>query len=226
MIEGKVSHDYEYNSKGMIVKQTMYGTPNKKTAEINYQYDANDRLLKTESYSDVSSSSIAQQLVYSYTEFIYGGNGILSEERTYLKNATAYEFVSKIVPTYDARGRTINRLQMTIDGKPANEYKFEYNAQGNIVVMEVYHYDGIIPKLNFRSTYEHDDKKNPYINLSVMPFSVNPNNIVKQTTANYNLTAGPPVMNTDQTVYKRYNSEGYPLEVVEYGTNTYIYEYR
>ena len=225
MADGKLSHEYFYNASGKISKQTVYGFSDKKISETVYFY-SNDRLIKTESFSDVSSSSTAQLLVYSYTDFIYGGDGRLSEEIVYVKKGNQYEFASKTRPTYDATGRTIERQQLSIDNKPFNLYKYEYNGNGNILLMEMYGYDGTIPKLSFRTTYKHDDKKNPHLNLSVMPFSVNRNNIIESTATNYNLTPGIPVVTTNQTVIKRYNSDQLPVEVVEYGTSTFIYEYR
>jgi hypothetical protein len=225
LADGKLSHEYFYNPTGKISKQTAYGFSGSKIFETVYFY-SNGRLIKTESFSDVSSSSMAQLLVYSYTDFIYGTDGRLSEEIVYVKKGNQYEFASKTRPTYDATGRIIERQQLSIDNTPFNLYKFEYNGNGNITVMETYGYDSTAPKLSFRTTYKHDDKKNPYLNLSVMPFSVNRNNIIESTATNYNLTPGTPVVTTNQTIIKRYNSDQFPVEVVEYGTSTFIYEYR
>ncbi|MBC7826302.1 MAG: hypothetical protein H7122_01045 [Chitinophagaceae bacterium] len=225
MIGDKISHEFNYNEKGLISNQIIYGIPDKKMLEINYHYDSKDRLIKTDSYTDVSSSTISQQLVYGYTDFIYRADGTLIEEIAYTKKGNQYEFASKTLLSYNAAGRTLSRLQVSIDNQPFNLYKYEYNAAGNIIIMESYQYDGPTPKLGFRSVYEHDNKKNPYIDLSVIPFSVNSNNIVKATVTNYNITPGFPVVTTTHTVYKNYNSSQLPVEVVEYGTTfTYLYK--
>jgi hypothetical protein len=224
--DGKLRHEYFYNTSGMVSKQTIYGIADKKSSETVYIYDSNDRLIKTESYTDVSSSSVAQRLVYNYTDYTYGSNGRLSEETVYVKNGNNYEFASKTLPTYDAAGRVVELVQLSADNRPFNLYRYEYNGRGNVVTMDMYSYDGTTPRLGFHTTYKHDDKRNPYIGLSVMPFSVNPNNIIESTATNHNITPGIPVTTSNQTVIKKYNSHQLPVEIVEYGTVTFIYEYR
>jgi hypothetical protein len=105
-------------------------------------------------------------------------------------------------------------------------YKYEYDQKGNIIAQESYRYEGTTQILGFRTTYEHDDKHNPYINLLVLPYSVNKNNITKHITTNHNLTPGTPVVTTALTVYKSYNSAGLPVEVFEEGAGTFVYEYK
>ena len=224
MADGKLSHEFEYNLNGTIAKQAMYGIQASKFFEVTYFYDSSNRLVKTESYSDVSSSISAQQLVYHYTDYKYGAEGKLSEETAYTKKGNAYEFASKTILTYDAFGRVVSRLQVSIDNKPFNLFKYEYDENGNVVVQESYQYDLNAPRLGSRSTYQHDNKKNPYFNLSVMPFSVNRNNITRHVFTNYNVVPAATV--TTETIYKSYNAAGYPVEVIEYGTNNYIYEYK
>lgn len=223
--EGKLSHEFEYNLNGTIAKQSIYGIQEKKMMEQVYFYDSTDRLVKTESYSDVSSSTLTQLLVYNYTDYKYDAGGRLLEEIFYTKKGSLYELTSKSVQTYDAMERVISRLQLSIDNKPFNLTTYEYDAEGNVIVQETFQYDGTTPKPASRSVYEHDTKRNPYVKLSVMPFSVNRNNIVKHTFTNYNSISGTPTVNTSQTLYKSYNSAGYPIEVLENGT-TFIFEYR
>lgn len=225
LTEGKLSLEYTYNAGGFVTRQTFYTIGNKKSSETVYSYDASNKLVKTESFIDVSSSSTAQQLAYSYTEYSYGTDARLNEERTFVNNGAQSELRSIITPAYDAAGRIVSRLQQ-LNNKPINLYTYEYNNQGNIIKQETYRYDSTTRILGFRTTYEHDDKNNPYINLSVMPFSVNRNNIIKSTTTNYNLTPGTPVVTTSETLIKKYNANHLPLEVVEHGTVHFTYEYR
>lgn len=225
MSQGKLGQEYAYNTAGYVTRQTFYFSPDKKSSETIYLYDTGNRLIKTESFIDVSSSTSTQQLIHSYTEYKYGTDGKLSEERTYTKNGALSELRSVITPTYDADGRIVSRVQL-VDSKPVNLYTYKYNARGNITEQESYKYDGNIRTLGFRMTYEHDNKNNPYINLGVLPFSVNRNNITRATTTNYNITPGNPVVTTSETIYKKYNSHQLPLEVVEHGTVTFTYEYR
>ena len=223
---GKVVQEYDYNQDGLVTRQTFYGLGTNKTGETIYIYDSNKKLVKTETFSDVSSSIIAQHLVYGYAEHLYGPDERVRETRTFSKNGAAYELTSIIVPTYDAQGQVISTLQSSVDNKPANLYKYEYDQKGNIVSQELYGFEGSTPNLAFRTTYEHDDKNNPYVNLLVLPFSVNKNNITKHTTTNYNLTPGTPVVTSMKTTYKSYNSAGFPVEVFEEGAGTFVYEYK
>jgi glycine/serine hydroxymethyltransferase len=109
LAEGKLSHEFAYNVNGRISKQTFYGIPGKKISEINYLYDPTDKLIKTEYYTDVSSSTTAQNLVCGYTVFVYGADEKPIEEIAYTKKDAAYEFASKTIPTYNAAGRTVSR---------------------------------------------------------------------------------------------------------------------
>jgi hypothetical protein len=224
MSDGKLSHEYEYNLNGTIARQAMYGIQARKFAEVTYFYDASNKLVKTESYSDVSSSISAQQLVYHYSDYKYRADGKLSEETAYTKKGNTYEFASKTLFTYDGLGRVVSRLKVSMDDKPFNLFKYEYDGNGNVVVQESYQYDANSPRLGSKSTYEHDNKKNPYFNISVIPFSVNTNNITRHFFTNYNVT--PTATVTTETIYKSYNAAGYPVEVIEYGTNNYIYQYK
>jgi hypothetical protein len=223
---GNISHEYVYNEKGLVTRQTFYGIGGKKAAETTYLYDSNNKLARTESMHDLSSSTMSQLMAYGYTEFRYGTDGRLLEEKIYLKTGPQFEFRSKVNLSYDAQGRTISRLLLSSDDKPFNLHKYEYNNRGNIIVEESYRYEGTTQKLSFRRSYEHDKENNPYINLGVMPFSVNRNNITKLTMTNYEVTPGTPVISTSETIYKKYNSRRLPVEVVEHGAVTFIYEYR
>jgi hypothetical protein len=223
---GKVSHEYVYNERGLVTRQTFYGIGDKKSVETTYQYDSDNKLARTESMHDLSSSTLSQLLEYGYTEFKYGTDGRLTEEKIYLKTGPQFEFKSKVNLSYDARGRIISRLLSSPDDKPFNLHNYEYNNSGNIIVEESYRYEGTTQILSFRRSYEHDNENNPYINLGVMPFSVNRNNITKLTMTNYEVTPGTPVITSSETIYKKYNARGLPVEVVEHGTVTFIYEYR
>ena len=224
--EGRLVQEYEYNQDGMVIRQTFYGHGNNKSGETIYFYDANKKLVRTETFSDVSSSTAVQQLSYGYAEYDYDSDGRISRTRTFSKFGAAFEQTSIIVPTYDGQGRVISTLQSSVDNKPANLFKYEYDQRGNIISQESYRYEGSVLTLGFRTTYEHDDKSNPYLNLLVLPFSVNKNNITKHTTTNYNLTPGTPAVSTMETFYKRYNSAGLPVEVIEKGAGVFLYEYK
>src|SRR5688572_24810533 len=108
----------------------MYGILFNQNIYVMYLYDFSEKLEKTESYSDVSSSTLTQLLVYSYTDYKYDAAGRLVEAIVYTKKGNVYELTSKSVPTYDAMGRVISSLQLSIDNKPFNLARYEYDAKG------------------------------------------------------------------------------------------------
>lgn len=223
--EGVLSQEYVYNTNGFLERQTFYVSPGKKSAETLYLYDSN-RLVRTETFVDISSSTTGQQLVYSFTEYKYGSDGKLTEERVYSKDGSQSVLRSIVVPGYQNDGKVTSHVQLAPDNLPFSLSKYQYNKSGNIILQETYRYDAGLPVLGLRTVYEHDNKNNPYVNLSVVPFSVNKNNIIKSTTTNYNINPASPVTTTSTTLYKKYTADHFPLEVIEHGSVTYTYEYK
>jgi hypothetical protein len=224
---GQLQVEYSYNSAGLLKTYTVYGFPGRKSSEVSCEYDGNNRLIKKETALDFSSGP-NPVWSYSYTEYTYGPDGKISEERNYLMQNSTYILASKIKPSYDANGRLGSRGLYLPNDALALLTTYQYNSAGNITLQEQFRYSGTTAQLEFRYTYDdYDNKRNPHIGLpsAVPPFSVNNNNILKTTVTNYVVTPGTPVTSTNNSVYSLYNASGLPLNVVENGT-TFVYEYR
>ena len=97
-----------------------------------------------------------------------------------------------------------------------------------VILQEEYQYNGANPELHFRYSYDdYDDKINPYVNLAseVPPFSINRNNILQTTVANYIMTPGTTLTTINKAIYTSYNRNGLPVKVSENGTE-FVYEYK
>ena len=223
---GQLQSEFVYNNDGLLTGHVTYFT-GKKGSEVICYYDTGKKLIKKESAYDLSSSTTNPQWSYSYTEYIYAPNGKISEEKNYLKQNATYVLVSKIRPAYDASDRLISRTILSPTDVPIQLSKYQYGSNGNIVLDEVFRYNGSVPEIHFKYSYDdYDNKKNPYVNLASQspPFSINRNNILQTTVTNYIITPGTPVVTINRSVYSSYNRSGLPTKVFENGTE-FIYEY-
>ena len=167
------------------------------------------------------------QWSYSYTEYTYSADGKISEEKNYSKQNNVFVLVSKRKPAYDANGRLISNTLLTAADVPARLTEYQYR-NGNISVQEDYQYNGIVPELHFKYSYDdYDNKINPYLGLNsgVPPFSINRNNILQTTVTNYIMTPGAPVITINKAFYNSYNNNGLPVKIFENGTD-FVYEYK
>ena len=224
---GQLQSEYLYNSNGLLSTQTSYFA-GRKSGEVICYYDASSKLVKKETALDFSSSSITPQWSYSYTEYSYSADGRISEEKTYLRQTNVYVLVSKTKPAYNANGRLIIRTLLTPADVPARLTKYQYNSSGNISVQEEYQYNGAIPELQRKMSYDDFDTKiNPYKDLgaSVPPYSINRNNILKITVTDYINNPGTPTTSVNNSVYNEYTRNGLPLKVTENGAS-FVYEYK
>jgi len=223
---GQLQSEFVYNNEGLLVSHVTYFA-GRKGSEVTCYYDAG-KLTKRESAYDFSSSTTNPQWSYAYTEYSYSTGGRISEEKNYLKQNNTYTLVSKVKPAYDANDRLISQTLLSPTDVPFQLSKYQYGGNGNIILTEMYRYNGSTPELHFKYSYDdHDNKSNPYLNLGseVPPFSINRNNILQTTVTNYIITPGTPVVTTNKSVYSSYNRHGLPTKVSENGTE-FIYEYK
>ena len=224
---GQLQSEFVYNNEGLLSGHVTYFA-GRKGSEVLCYYDAARKLIKKESAFDLSSSTTNPQWSYSYTEYTYRAEGRISEEKNYLKQNTMYVLVSKVIPGYDAGDRLISRTILSPADVPIHLSKYQYGGSGNIVSQETYRYNGSVPELHFRYSYDDfDNKNNPYVNLAceVAPYSINRNNILQTTVTNYIISPGTPVVTINRAVYSVYNRSGLPTKVSENGAE-FIYEYR
>jgi hypothetical protein len=135
--------------------------------------------------------------------------------------------VSKTRPVYDANGRLVSKTLLTPADVPARLTKYQYSS-GNISVQEEYQYNGAIPELERKMSYDDFDTKiNPYKDLgaSVPPYSINRNNVLKITATDYINNPGTPMTSVNNSIYNEYTRNGLPLKVTENGAS-FVYEYK
>ena len=224
---GQLHSEFVYNSEGLLSGHITYFA-GRKGSEVLCYYDAAKKLIKRESVFDISSSTTNPQWSYSYTEYTYGPDGKVIEEKNYLKQNTGYVLVSKTIPGYGASDRLISRTILSPADVPIQLSKYQYGNNGNIVSQETYRYNGSVPELHFKYSYDDfDSKKNPYMNLAceMAPFSINRNNILQTTVTNYIITPGTPVVTINRSLYSSYNRNGFPTKVSENGTE-FSFEYK
>jgi hypothetical protein len=226
LVGGNVNQEFSYDEQGRLVKYTGYLLPGgiKSSESVRY-YDNAGKLIKTEDAINISSSLTVPLMDQSYSELSYDSNNKLKETKSYHLNAGTYQYTGKSIPDYDAEGRIIAVTLYSTSNQAYAKTTYQYNTLNNITAQEFFQYNAGIQGPSLRSVYEHDNKKNPFQNIWVMPFGANPNNITKQATTNYVAVPANPSTNTSLTVIKSYNSDGYPTLVNENGVD-YVYEYK
>ena len=223
---GSVKQEFSYDEKGRLLKYTAYLLPGGiiSSESVRY-YDVADKLVKIEDAVNISSSLTVPLMDQSYSELSYDSNNKWKETKSYHLNAGSYQYTSKSVPDYDAEGRVIAVTLYSATNQASAKKTYQYNAQNNIIAEDFFQYNAGIQGPSFRYVYEHDNKQNPFKDIWVMPFGANANNITKQVTTNYVAVPANPSTTTTLTVFKSYNSNGYPTLVNEYGVD-YVYEYK
>jgi hypothetical protein len=226
LVGSAVNSEFSYDAGGHLIKYTNYFQPGSalRASESIRHYDDMGKLVKTENAINISSSTTHEQMDSSYAEFSYGPNNMISETRTFRRingiNGPVRN-VSKAINEYDSQNRLIAVTLYDTTNKAYAKSTYQYNAQDNIVMQELFQYNSSPQGPTTRYTYEYDSKSNPYKDIWVMPYGANRNNITKQVVTNL-IT---PSTTTGITVFKSYGSNGYPTLVNENGAD-YVYEYK
>ncbi len=224
---GNISSEFSYDREGRLVKRTSYLSSGVIGSESTGYYDSG-RLVKVENAFNIGSSMTAVTMDRGYSTMFYDRDNRLVETRNYRLVAGTSLYVSRAVPEYDAKGRTISvTLYDPNNSTLYSRNTYQYNASGNVIVEEFFQASAGISGPSTRREYAYDGFKNPYMGHWVMPFSVNANNITKITATNYLGAPGITAPSTGTTLIsiKTYNSDGYPVLVTENGVD-YVYEYK
>jgi hypothetical protein len=229
LVGGQVNTEFGYDAMGRLVRTVIYQGAGSSVigSETIRHYDAAGLLVKIESSANISSIMGASKMDLSYAELSYDANKRLTETKNYnLKNGS-YQYVGRVVPQYDAAGRTVSVTNYSpTDTTVYNKSSYQYNAQNNVVAEEFYQSMAGIPGPSWSRVYEYDQKKNPYKDKWVMPYGANQNNITKVSGTSYLTAPGVSAgSSTYSIVYKTYNANGYPTLVNENGVD-YVYEYK
>lgn len=202
-VSNKPSITFEFD-KDLLVKENAYTfCETNPTDEFTYEY-ANGRISKLKTtlrsmYSSTTALCNPASGMKSEETFEYNGKGQLSR---IVRVNTTTEFI------YNTEGRVEQQIDKS-DGKNITT-RFEYDTRGNIT--KVTNGDREV------TVYEYDNKINPYYLIRQRPqwisaFNKSPNNVIKAT-GRYSF----------QRIFK-YDTEGYPTEVLEDNGLTYKYNY-
>jgi hypothetical protein len=213
---GITSTEFVYNKKWQLVKTIMYSPGLNTTINVQtYLYDYEGTLIRTDNIANMSSSMTVPLYDSSFALLYYNADKRVKESRTYRLVKGKTVFASRLIPEYDAQGRTIV-AGLYADSTNTTQFNhrntYEYDSRGNIV-KRVYDQFNFNQASSSVSTYEYDDKKNPYWGIWVFPWGGSINNVIK-------ITEGST---TSVIRIKAYNALGYPTLVHE--SNGFDYEY-
>lgn len=197
-------HRFVYNAKGYIERITYLDKESGDEEYETFEYDANNRLVKSKYYED---SALEQYAEYTYV------NGVLNTEKWFSPDG---ELTDQTVYTFDSNGRVTEILDKAFfeDNKFSTwRSVFTYNSAGNATTRTVYYADELRgEEIGYTETYEgYDDKKRVSLTVAgVLDFSFgssrnNPSKVITD--------YGDYGYITEYS-YK-YNDKGFPTEVTE-----------
>lgn len=222
--DGQIRHEFVYDARGRIVNQKMFFGMRKTPSEIHYFYDKKGSLTRVETTSleHLSCSSCEGPAVKFFQLFEYDRAGRVS--RTVHLNENG-EVASEWSHEYDGSGRLVRRSSFFARlGRKGSYEVFTYDPRGNITKTETFAADG---RLTNRSTYEFDDRPNPYRPLYLglhAAFFRSPNNVVWVKNEFLSPEGSPPSERTTRYAYDP--ATGYPVRAEESSGSISIFEYQ
>ncbi len=201
----KLINEESLNNNGSVFKTTFQYNNNGKLIEnLKVPTAGNNISIEKQTYSYDSQNRLIQRKLFTATttapdEFA------LDNTETFGYNATNIEYKYKNGNSTFATRRVI----------------FELDQSGNIVIATGYRNLTTLDQvgiLDYKSTIEYDDKKNPLQNLpdEYVFLEKTKNNRIKSTTPQFN----PSVV----TLTYEYNQDGYPIKSIS-GNRTTTFEY-
>jgi YD repeat-containing protein len=231
LVDGKLSAEFIYSADGRLHKTISYTIPGSGIISMQTVRSYNDRglLVKTASMANISSAMTIPNYTESFVEMVYGAGNRISEAKHFTKAGGVIQQSARTVYDYDTDGRLTAMTMYAVNStSPSHKSTYQYNSDGNVIIEEFYQYTPSFSGLSWRRHHEYDRQKNPYRDIWVMPYGANMNNITKTTGTGFMPPPqGAPAATSSviTSVFKRYNSAGYPILVNEYGVD-YVYEYR
>lgn len=222
--DGRVRHEFTYDARGRLLNQKMFLGMHKTPPEIQYVYDKKGRLsgIESTSFGHLSCSSCEGPALKTFQLLDYDRAGRVT--RTVHLNENG-EVASEWSHEYDNSGRLVRRSSFFARlGRKGNYEVFTYDPRGNITKSETFAADG---RLTNRSTYEFDDRPNPYRLLYLglhAAFFRSPNNVVQVKNEFLSPGGSPPSVST--TRYEYDPATGYPVRAEEGSGSVSIFEYQ
>ncbi|MFY9150768.1 MAG: hypothetical protein WAO52_02045 [Prolixibacteraceae bacterium] len=211
--------EYTWNNQNLVSESKS------KYFYTSYTYDSNNQLTSYDMYEDsriYSSSSYVLQEAMNRQEWVspenteISGRGFYTYKQGKLAKIEVQRFLndSKNFSEFeqDENGR-ISKQTFFSEEKPSGYIEYQYDNSGNLILRNQFYLVNGKEVLSSSTTYEFDDKKNPFKafqRLLIPGRYTNENNIVKET-----LTLAEPVPGVDQiqvteSVYE-YNDLDYPV---------------
>jgi hypothetical protein len=222
----------EVPKKCFVTSYESVGTDSKKSV-VTYKYDENNRVLEFEVTRDNSVSTTTftydGELVVSQITKSNAGQTILrdfeyDDKGRFIKDT--YPQQNRLIYSYNENGM-LSRVDAYFYNKTNAQYdklymvrKLTYSSPSSKNPQKIDEYDAL-GAWTITYEYEYDDKKNPIFELNVSIGTVPPNNIVKQTITQKDVT---PSTSSYTNIYT-YNGLGYPT-TVQAGTTTRNYMYK
>ena len=140
-------YEYEYDSQGNKIKQSLYSANDILFSYIEYEYDSQGNLTK--------ESCHEMGVFYAYNEYEYDTQG----NRTKLSQYTYGELSSYSEFEYDTQGNLTKRNYYNKNGEFYAYNEYEYDTQGNLTKESVYR-DGVLSEPRYQYKYEYDSQGN------------------------------------------------------------------
>jgi len=236
---GVIVNKYYYDEAGRIVET------NGRFYFYKYIYDGNGRIEKIES---AMSSAIYSSLAYdieaitdlmtsqntsatNYALYTYDHSGRVSEISNYAKplNDPDGKFEHRSTRYFEYEGSLIVKSYMNdpSTGQANLIYAYTYDSRGNVINEKYYSSMESKNKLSSENSYKYDDYKNPFQVMSPHYFPgiyTNPNNIVEIKFTSYE-DIPESLNNTTLKQSYEYNSNGYPVKLIQDGKTVEEYVY-
>ncbi|MBC7915135.1 MAG: hypothetical protein H7Y07_13540 [Pyrinomonadaceae bacterium] len=200
-----------------------------------FTYDSNNRLVKEQDNRSWPCFRPLQETFYTYqdSKLIKAKNISILEDSEGCDPSQKFEFEQLFLYHENGNIKTISQLSSSLM-TTATSTEYFYDQRG-LIIKTVLKWDNQTVTTNFKhdsrgnvikmidangfvTHYEFDNKKNPYYFNKIQiglptPFTMSPNNIIKGTGSQ------------TYTRQFKYDSSGWPVEVLETNGRTYIYHY-
>jgi len=179
---GKTSGEWRYNERGQLLEWRLFRLGAVGSA-VQYRYDAAGRLRFVQHFSNncgfSSLSTCTGPLAWtSYEDLTTDAAGRVTESRSYLSLNGSWDFRSRSVLEYNARGQLVTLRRYDAQGTLTQTQTLTYDARGNVIALREQS-SVASPELSDRTfTYTYDNGRNPYVNTVyyTSPLFLSPNN--------------------------------------------------
>ncbi|GAA4405808.1 hypothetical protein GCM10023187_24590 [Nibrella viscosa] len=207
---------YSYNAFGRLL--AIKSGPDQTGSQTLFKW-INDRVLRTEQYytNPPWSSSIQTGLplrLMSYTDTEYGSDGLILFTKNYLVQDGKPDYRSYNTHQYDSGGSIVRSNVYGLDDGLWSYNTYAYDARGNVTTERYYSTQEGAIKLISTTTYEYDNKPNPFATTgrNYIIMDRNLNNITRKRYVREFDVPGVPRTTEERWTYT-YRADGYPGNV-------------